>query len=227
MKSSSLDWMSARLLPIKLTSRLDDPVEWPSARMLHKTSLTALGQDSFQMPSALMKQRFAGVICWEVSAAVNVRTCSVKLTKWCDAATKAWHKIERYRDSTSYPYLILGAFHPHLTYSWNWKTTQGMFSLQDIISQPASGGSNLARWTHNIFTLCQFCQKQTEPGCFPSNFCICQLYLATFLDEILVEFSDSNGQRWKCKDEPLFWVTVYVCLCVRVCVCVCVGGGGC
>ena len=73
--------------------------------------------DSFHMPSELMKHCFVGVFCWEISAAVNVRTCSVKLAKWCDAATKAWHKIERYRESTSYPFLMWEAFHPHLTYS--------------------------------------------------------------------------------------------------------------
>ena len=85
-----------------------------------------------------MKLCFAGIIHWEISAAVNVRTCFAKLAKWCDAATKAWHKIERYRESTSYPYLMLGAFRPHL--QLRLETTQGMFSLQDIIRQLHSGG---------------------------------------------------------------------------------------
>ena len=40
----------------------------------------------------------------------------IKLAKWCDAVTKAWHKleIEGQLVSMSHPYLMFGSFHLHL-----------------------------------------------------------------------------------------------------------------
>ena len=103
------------------------------------------------MPSELMKHCFAGVICWKISAAVNVRTCSVKLAKWCDAATKAWPKIERNRDSISYPYHMLGAFHPHLQLKL--KNNAGDVFPAGHYAPASQWGSNLAGQTLNIFTV--------------------------------------------------------------------------